>query len=377
MGNSETRQQLVISSSPKIDYEDAEAVYLFGRKSFDTTKLMATFASAVLARGHINKKIVYEIACGTKDKPAYSPHQGTLVYSRWRAIPLLPTYPADYPTEFEQREDAFDYQPTSLSTSTNDPIVEWHVNFADSNLFVAYTGSLFAQDEIQVAEMPSLGHLKDALIHHCQAAPEFHPVTRLDAQPTPILIRGIERRCSVATDSNSSQGRPRGLYGNAFGAADPEVVKKATKAILTPQVVNLIAMAALGGGHGEYTLPQIVDTFTTAYTSFLAAKLESQLAVNGESFPFKQKAKVIVHTGNWGTGAFGGNKALMTALQLAAAQMAGVDKLVYHTFNKEGTDGYKAGYNLLMKEFSKSMPTEEFLKALEAKKFRWGVSDGN
>jgi hypothetical protein len=38
------------------------------------------------------------------------------------------------------------------------------VNFADEHLFVAYASRLFAQDEIQVAEHPSLGHLKEKLV---------------------------------------------------------------------------------------------------------------------------------------------------------------------------------------------------------------------
>jgi hypothetical protein len=38
------------------------------------------------------------------------------------------------------REDVFPYSPN------NDPLtVEWYVNFADTQLFVAYGGSLFAQ----------------------------------------------------------------------------------------------------------------------------------------------------------------------------------------------------------------------------------------
>lgn len=42
--------------------------------------------------------------------------------------------------------------------------MEWWVNFADPILFVAYAGRLFAQDEIQVAEHPALGHLKEKLV---------------------------------------------------------------------------------------------------------------------------------------------------------------------------------------------------------------------
>ncbi len=41
--------------------------------------------------------------------------------------------------------------------------VEWHVNFADPRLFTAYGLGLFAQDEMQVAEHPALGALREAL----------------------------------------------------------------------------------------------------------------------------------------------------------------------------------------------------------------------
>jgi hypothetical protein len=72
---------------------------------------------------------------------------------------------------------------------------------------------------------------------------------------------------------------------------------------------------------------------------------------------------VIIHTGNWGTGlrhspvplslslvnthslcragAYGGNKVLMALLQVLAARLAGVDKLVYHTFERQFSDAYR------------------------------------
>lgn len=43
----------------------------------------------------------------------------------------------------------FDYLPEV------DGAVEWHVNFADDDLFVAYAGNLLAQDELQVLEHPA------------------------------------------------------------------------------------------------------------------------------------------------------------------------------------------------------------------------------
>lgn len=153
----------------------------------------------------------------------------------------------------------------------------------------------------------------------------------------------------------------------------------------------MIAMAALSGGTGTYTLPQVVDIFTTAYTSFRAAKIESKLSLNNENpegtvKPYELKSAistyfnryVVIHTGNWGCGAFGGNRPLMAVLQCAAAKSAGIDKLVYHTFNKEGTDGYNAGVKELGVLEERYKATKELLEAcVNNSKFVWGESDGN
>ena len=72
----------------------------------------------------------------------------------------------------------FDYQPAIEGQD----VVEWHVNFADPHLFVAYAAGLFAQDEMQVAEHPGLAALKQAL-----AAADVE--TRTDGPEGP-------RRCS-------------------------------------------------------------------------------------------------------------------------------------------------------------------------------------
>jgi len=140
-------------------------------------------------------------------------------------------------------------------------------------------------------------------------------------------------------DRNAAEGRPYGLYGNSFARASESAIRRATVPIDPPTVTNLICMAALGGGHGVYKLEQIVDSFFTIYTSFKAAIIESHRLKPGSA--------CIIHTGNWGCGAFGGNRALMSLLQLLGAWMAGVDELVYHTFDKIGTDGYKAGMEKL------------------------------
>lgn len=65
--------------------------------------------------------------------------------------------------------------------------------------------------------------------------------------------------------------------------------------------VNMIAMAALSGGYGRYSKQEIEYHLSTAFTSFVAAKIESAKDVQdrGED---GSDSKVIIHTGNWGTG---------------------------------------------------------------------------
>ena len=42
--------------------------------------------------------------------------------------------------------------------------MDWYLNFAHYDLFCAYGGALFAQDEMQVVEHPALASLRHALL---------------------------------------------------------------------------------------------------------------------------------------------------------------------------------------------------------------------
>jgi endo-1,4-beta-mannosidase len=83
-------------------------------------------------------------------------------------------------------EDVYDYKPAWLEGKS----LEWHVNFADPHLFTAYGTSLFTQDEMQVAEHPILGSLREAILSRGLPA-----LTVEDGSPTPVLVAGAERRC--------------------------------------------------------------------------------------------------------------------------------------------------------------------------------------
>ena len=66
---------------------------------------------------------------------------------------------------------------------------------------------------------------------------------------------------------------------------------------------------------------------TAAFTGFSAARIESNAVGASE---------VVIHPGYWGCGAYGGRRVLMTILQIIAANLSGIDKLVYHTVNENG-----------------------------------------
>ncbi|MBI4493235.1 MAG: hypothetical protein HY690_10640 [Chloroflexi bacterium] len=328
---------------------------LIERYQFETQQLMMEHPPIWR---HRNKQIVFEIAC-----PPGSTHRGRLDYSRWRAmrLPLNVDAPAST-RRVAGRAGFYDYVPALDVPGA----VEWHVNFADPHLFVAYGSSLFAQDEMQVAEHPSLGALKEAL-----DARGISAVTVENRKPTPVLVMGVERRCRVATDPNVLEGRPRGLYGNQFVRADAEAVIRATTRLDPPTITNLIAMAAPSGGYGRYSVHEIEHVLVTAFTAFRAAVLESTRC-RGAGCP------VVIHTGFWGCGAFGGNRVLMATLQVLAAEMAGVDGLVFHTGDGAGAEALEKARSVIEVDLASGPAARlaELIARIASSGFEWGVSDG-
>ncbi len=106
------------------------------RRAYEAAELMRRHPPVLRNE---NKQVVFAIGC-----PVGAVHSGQLEYSRWPELPL--------PSEVDPvraarlvvvRDGHYDYQPI-LDPGVG---VEWHVNFADPNLFYAYGSALFAQDE--------------------------------------------------------------------------------------------------------------------------------------------------------------------------------------------------------------------------------------
>ena len=87
--------------------------------------------------------------------------------------------------------------------------------------------------------------------------------------------------------------------------------------------------------------------------------------------------QVVVHTGFWGCGAFGGNRVLMAMLQVIAAGLAALDRLVFYTVEPAGTRALEHGLTRL-RDLAGDGPIA--LSALSGGivelGLEWGMSDG-
>ena len=296
---------------------------------------------------HPHKRLVYELCGGTEAS-------GALTVTRWAAV-ALPATVELATTEIVAMAGSYDY--------AGDDRGVWHVNFADRELFVAYGSPLLAQDELQAAEHPVLGAVREALVAEGQPA-----WTEDDGQPTPVLVIGAERRCTVETAPDAAAGRPYGLYGNRFAAASADAIRRSVRVHRPPTRTNLIAIAA-PVGDGEYTRPQLARILATAYSGFAAAVAETRRMWPG--------APTEVRTGFWGCGAFGGNRQVMTIMQLLAARLAGLSRLRFYAFDDAGRASFAAGVATLDRAVGgRGGSLDDLIEHLAALGYAWGTSDG-
>jgi hypothetical protein len=314
------------------------------RRSYDAAALFVDHPPKLR---HLHKRMVLDAIV-----PRGTTLAGRIELTRWKAA-ALPAACTLAATACTPRPGYFDY--------AGDQRGVWHVNFADPNLFFAYGSALLAQDELQAAEHPALGPIREALLAEGQPAR-----TEEEGLPTPVLVAGVERRCEIVTAPTAS--RPGGLYGNRFASAALDDVRDAIRVISPPTLSNLIAIAAPGGGTGTYSRDDLEQVLVTAYTGFAAAALESRAMWPG--------TPVEVRTGFWGCGAFGGNRHAMTLLQLLAARLAGLDRLTFYVFDDAGLAAYRTGAADLEAVVAPGGSLAEVLARVEDRRYPWGVSDG-
>lgn len=323
-------------------------------RHYDARQLMINYPPDFTNR---YKQMVYEHVC----KNSCS-HGGQLYFSRWQAHALPKTLDAAArKTDVILRADSFQYEPVQQPG-----LFEWHLNFANWDLFSDYDGPLLAQDEHQVLEHPALGSLREALL-----AERVPFSTNGSDGPTPVLVRNVERSCIVDTSPNAAAGRPDGLYGYRFAIADPETVLRAVTRLNLPTISNILAIEAPSYGEGTYHAEMLRLILQTAYSGFAAARYDAVTHAGAQT--------VAIHTGFWGCGAYGGNRVVMSLLQMVAATMAGIDKLVFHTVDRSGMESALQAEACLRATIGNrnSISLNDLIKAIQSYGFAWGESDGN
>lgn len=237
----------------------------------------------------------------------------------------------------------------------------WYVNFADAELFGYYGGTLLAQDELQVLEHPALASIRESLLKTGDQSSA--PKTRDNSGATPVLVQGVRRRFALKYLASENDHHVD-LYGNNFAQASFDVIKDCVVILSPPTLSNIVAIEAPKGHSGAYTMGTINLVLGTAYAAFRAIVLESN-----------EKGSIVLHSGFWGCGAYGGNKVIMLILQMLAARLAGLSRLVLHVMQVDEPYQLACEYfEALVKESEGSVT--KFLHLLEGKKLTWGLSNG-
>jgi hypothetical protein len=119
-------------------------------------------------------------------------------------------------------------------------------------------------------------------------------------------------------------------------------------------------------GTGRYSIDEIGLVLATAWAGFSAARLEADPG-----------HFVVVHTGHWGTGAFGGSRLLMAIVQIVAARLAHLDGLVYHSLDGDGIGTCEEAIRIVTRRLTGSDSVGELIERVAALGLDWGTSDGN
>lgn len=233
----------------------------------------------------------------------------------------------------------------------------WFVNFADPNLFCAAEGSLFAQDEIQTLEMPLLAAFRRYInMNHIGG---FAPYTLFNGNPTPYLFKNVPYWIKVDAKPLLRNGTRGNIYGCNLDTASEQEIEAGIRTVDGEFRVNVLAIAAPGYGSGRYNKDDISLVLRTLLCAFSAVEAQST-------------GRVVIHSGNWGCGAFGGNPEFMYLAQMYAASVCGIDELVLHDFKPEVEDSIQE-----LNRMEDGMKLSDVVESLYSKGYEWKQSDGN
>ena len=233
-----------------------------------------------------------------------------------------------------------------------------YMNFAHHDLFNGYGHFMFAQDEIQVAEHPLLASVREFMLTRTD---RLRPRTVEDGAPTPVVIRSVPRMISIDTKQ---------IYGARFARSDDQLIRDSVQSIDTPLASNILAIEApISAGNRIYTRSEIENALRTAFSGFRAF-------IIGHTGSLTKP--IVLHTGNWGCGAYGGNRQLMISIQIMAASLSGISQIVFYC-GADPTDSIAEFESQLNSRFNfrPGVKLRKVVDRLVNSAFPWGTPDGN
>ena len=309
-------------------------------ESLDAIELLRTYPPKP---EHAKKKLLFDIAL--VDHP-----NATVTIDRYEEIGLPEVFvPYSPSTKVTATKGYFQY------VDSGDE--HCYMNFAHHDLFNGYGHFMFAQDEIQVAEHPILASIRELMLTRDDG---FRPLTVENGQSTPIVFRSVPRTVSIDT---------RHIYGARFARSDDELIRESVQPAEKPASSNILAIEApISSGNRIYTRPEIEKALRTAFSGFRAFILSTA--------PIDKPT--VLHTGNWGCGAYGGNRKLMISIQIIAASLAGISKIVFYC-GADSADSIAEFESQLKSRlgFRPGVKLSKVLDRLVAAAFPWGTPDGN
>lgn len=213
--------------------------------------------------------------------------------------------PHDALTQVEMRDGLFRFD------ASDDQVQHWTADFADNQLFAYCEGGLLGQEGLLCIEHPALVHFKETLNHFGAKDYMFLRPGDRTTRHRVALIEGAKRYGQLSPLST------------AFRRAKIEDLQAALESFDEPQESRIFAISAPQldpEDEGEtYGRDELEALLYRAYNAFWHIRAQAPEGVS-----------VAVHTGNWGCGNFWGSPRASALMQLAAADLAGVDKIIYY-----------------------------------------------
>jgi hypothetical protein len=253
------------------------------------------------------KRIIVEPKCKLPDILSLPKHLIELN----KTNPLAVTFSMSPVTERDLHDVNYELVQNIYTYEDVPGAINFWVDFAASNFTGHLLEGLIAQEELMVWQSPYLIPLlktKANLVVRSDDGlekQEKDASRALEGSPTPLIVLGVNKHFTIR---------------DTWRVIEPSY-KIAT--VKPPKPINILAMAApfsgyssKEGGLSDHILTAI-DYFNTAYAAFSLAK---------DTFTSEN---IVIHTGAWGCGMFGGDIRIALYTQMLAAKLVGVHLRMY------------------------------------------------